>query len=76
MQTPLFGSWAVEVLGVRPFTIHGDQYYEINVVKDGEGAPFVLRVPQHATAGEPKPGQKLKVQFLMGQVTSAKPAQA
>ena len=73
MQTPLFGSWAVEVLGVRPYAIHGDQYYELNVVKEGEGTPFVLKVPVHAVAGEPKHGQKLKVTFLMGQVTSAKP---
>lgn len=73
MQTPLFGSWSVEVLGTRAIEIHGDRYYDINVVKEGEGTPFTLRVPQHATAGEPKAGQKLKVQFLMGQVTSAKP---
>jgi hypothetical protein len=71
--TPLFGSWVVEVLGVRPFEIHGDRYYEIAVTQPGQGAPVTLRVPQHATAGEPRAGETLKVQFLMGQVTSAKP---
>ena len=58
-----------------PFTIHGDQYYELHVTRiDGEPGPaFAIKVPQHATAGEPAVGQRLSAQFLMGQVTGTKP---
>jgi hypothetical protein len=71
----MLGSWSVEVRGVRPFTIHGDLYYELHVVRteEGSGQLLALRVPQHAVQGEPAPGQRLTVTFLMGQVTAAKP---
>jgi hypothetical protein len=74
MQTPMIGTWTVHVRAVRPFTIHGDLYYELAVVRDDlPDQLLAIRVPQHATAGEPQPGAELTVQFLMGQVTSAKP---
>jgi hypothetical protein len=65
----------VRVLAARPFTIHSDLYFEMQVVRLDEPGPagsgFVLRVPQHAIAAEPVAGQVLRVGFLMGQVTSA-----
>jgi hypothetical protein len=76
----MVGTWTVLVHGVRPFTIHGDLYYELNVertddVADGaQPVGFVLRVPQHATTGAPEAGQRLVITFLMGQVTTARPA--
>jgi hypothetical protein len=76
MQPPMVGSWQVRVDAVRPFTIHGDLYYELHVVRTDApagGMTFVVRVPQHATSGEPQAGQQLEITFLMGQVTSAKP---
>ena len=68
------GSWSVEVKAVRPFTIHGDLYYELHVVRTDDGASqlLALRVPQHAVAGEPAAGDRLNLSFLMGQVTSAR----
>lgn len=69
------GSWTVRVNAVRPFTIHGDLYYELQVIrtdKPGESG-LVLRLPQHAMRGEPIVGQTLMVTFLMGQVTEAMP---
>ena len=71
----MLGNWTVQVHAVRPFAIHGDLYYELHVFRlDEPGGPLVaLRVPQHAASGEPRPGDKLDVSFLMGQVTSAKP---
>ena len=74
MQPPMIGNWLVRVDGFRSFTIHSDLYYELQVVRLDEpsGSSFVLRVPQHATAGEPAVGQTLTVGFLMGQVTSVK----
>ena len=75
MNAPMVGNWLVEVKAVRPFTIHGDLYYELHVARtdEPEGQVFALRVPQHATQGVPQPGERLEVTFLMGQVTAAKP---
>ena len=72
MPPPMIGSWSVEVRGVRPFTIHGDLYFEV-VVEEPEAAGRMigLRVPQHAIEGEPIVGERLVVTFLMGQVTKA-----
>jgi hypothetical protein len=65
------GSWTVEVKAVRPFTIHGDLYWELQVKKtDDTPEELLLRVPQHAARVEPAPGQRVSVAFLMGQVTS------
>lgn len=75
----MVGSWFVEVRRVAPYTIYGDLYYELDVLRIADPAAgadqgWVLRVPEHATAGKPQPGDRLTVTFLMGQVTSAKPA--
>ena len=78
MNAPMVGTWRVEVKGVNPFTIHGDLYYELHVVRTDEPAAgprpvLALRVPQHATQGEPAEGDTLELTFLMGQVTAARP---
>lgn len=72
MNAPLVGSWSVEVKDVKPFTIHGDLYYELQITRldDPSNQPLVIRVPQHAVTGVPKTGDRLAVSFLMGQVTS------
>lgn len=74
MQTPMVGSWSVEVKGVKPFTIHGDLYYELHVTRldDPANQLLAIRVPQHAVSQPPEVGQRLAVTFLMGQVTGAK----
>ena len=71
--TPMVGNWSVEVRAAKPFTIHGDLYYELHVVRldEATGQLLALRVPQHAVKAEPQPGDRLTVSFLMGQVTSA-----
>ena len=72
MSPPMMGSWTVEVKSVRPFTIHGDLYFEVQVEEPESGGRVVaLRVPQHAIEGEPRVGERLVVTFLMGQVTRA-----
>src|SRR2546423_8167380 len=76
MEAPMVGSWSVEVKAVRPFTIHGDLYYELHVLRlDDPASPQVLalRVPQHAISAEPKAADRLTATFLMGQVTTATP---
>jgi hypothetical protein len=75
MNAPMVGSWSVEVRAVKPFSIHGDLYYELHVVKtdDAEQKLFALKVPQHAAAEMPQAGQKFTATFLMGQVTQLKP---
>ncbi len=74
MNAPMVGSWSVRVNEVRPFTIHGDLYYELHVTRldaDPVG-DLAIRVPQHAIATIPKAGDKLSITFLMGQVTTAR----
>jgi hypothetical protein len=70
----MIGSWTVRVQAVNPFTIHGDQYYELHVVRtnDAEGNVLALRVPQHALSAVPASGQVLMLKFLMGQITEAR----
>ena len=72
-HTPMLGNWSVQVRSAKPFTIHGDLYYELHVLRldDPTGQLLALRVPQHAVKDEPRPGDRLTVSFLMGQVTSA-----
>ena len=73
MQPPMVGNWSVLVHSVRPFTIHGDLYYELTAQRDGDTTTAViLRVPQHAAATEPLAGQRLTITFLMGQVVGCK----
>ena len=70
---PMVGSWTVDVAAVRPFTIHGDVYYEVDATRADDGSRLALRVPQHAAAGLAAPlaaGQRVAVTFLMGQVTA------
>lgn len=76
MQPPMIGSWTVRVLGVRPFMIHGDQYYELQGVRtnDAQGNVLSLKVPQHAAGFEPRAGETYMIKFLMGQVTEVRPA--
>ena len=73
MPPPMVGNWSVEVKSVRPFTIHGDVYYELHIVNPENPAQLMaLRVPEHAVQAPPQPGDKLTLTFLMGQVTSAR----
>jgi hypothetical protein len=73
MPPPMIGDWLVEVRAVRPFTIHGDLYYELHVSETTDATRVMsVRVPQHAIEGEPQVGEKLTLSFLMGQVTGAK----
>ena len=72
MQTPMVGTWSVDVKAVRPFTIHSDLYYELHVTRDESPQQVLaIRAPQHAFAHEPRAGERLTLTFLMGQVTSA-----
>jgi hypothetical protein len=74
MQPPMIGSWTVLVKAVRPFSIHGDLYFELQAIRtnDASAQALSIKVPRHAMAVEPQAGQTLLVKFLMGQVTEAK----
>lgn len=76
MQPPMIGSWTVRVGAVRPFMIHGDQYYELHAVRtnDAEGNVLSLKIPLHAAGFEPRAGETYRIKFLMGQVTEVRPA--
>jgi hypothetical protein len=68
----MIGTWSAQVQAAKPYTIHGDLYYEIHCVDPDNPAQLVgLRVPQHALATPPEPGETLTFTILMGQVTGA-----
>ena len=71
MQPPMFGSWPVVIRSARPFSIHGDLYYEMLVERTDDPASggTLLKVPHHAVTVEPTVGANVVVTFLMGQVT-------
>jgi hypothetical protein len=73
-QPPMIGSWSVLVHAVRPFSIHGDLYYELHVTRldEDQSQGLAIRVPQHAVGSQPNVGDRLSLTFLMGQVTGAK----
>jgi hypothetical protein len=73
-QPPMIGSWQVLVHSVRPYTIHSDLYYELQVTRVDVAEPhgYAVRVPQHAATQPPQVGDRLELTFLMGQITSAK----
>ncbi len=68
----MIGTWTVDVKGVRPFTIHGDLYFELHASRAGTEEILAIRVPQHAFAAAPQLGQRLELTFLMGQVTTVR----
>jgi hypothetical protein len=72
----MIGSWTVRIEAVRPFTIHGDQYYELQAVRtnDAGGSLLSIKIPGHAAASQPQPGQTVVIKFLMGQVTEVRPS--
>lgn len=67
LQPPMLGTWDAIVLAARPFSIHGDSYLEL-AVRTAEGESTV-RVPSHAWTTPPADGDRVRLTFLMGQVT-------
>jgi hypothetical protein len=75
MQLPMVGSWVVQIHAVKPFTIHGDVYYELHVTRNEEPQRGIaIRVPQHAAVSPPQAGERVEITFLMGQVTAVRTA--
>jgi len=73
MPFPLFGPLTVLIHTVRPYSIHGDLYFECLVSPtDNPADRSALRLPNHLINPEPRPGETLTLTFLMGQVTGAK----
>jgi len=73
MPLPLFGPLTVLIHTVRPYSIHGDLYYELQISPpDAPATISALRIPNHLINPPPAPGETLTLTFLMGQVTGAK----
>jgi hypothetical protein len=70
----MIGTWTVAVNAVRPFTIHGDAYFELHVTHEQDGSDHLVRVPHHALSGPVSPGARVTLTFLMGQVTEVRGA--
>ena len=70
MTPPMMGTWRATVVDVRPFAIHGDPYYDLQIAR--EGGETTVRVPAHACPTLPTAGQTVDIKFLMGQVIGVK----
>ena len=71
---PLAGSIEAVVLGVASASIHGDVYFDLTLQTDEQAQSnraMQVRAPQHACEGgtPPRPGLRVRVSFLMQQVT-------
>ncbi|GIW77077.1 MAG: hypothetical protein KatS3mg104_2140 [Phycisphaerae bacterium] len=76
MSFPMTGYWRVRVVRGHEFSIHGDRYWELYVERSEDEASdkvHVLRVPSHILSTLPPPGQMMRVEFLVGQVTAIHP---
>ncbi len=75
MSFPIVGSWIIRIEATRPFSIHGDRYFEMQITRLDEPTetPSIVRIPEHAIAGAPCVGQRYSITFLMGQITAVKP---
>jgi hypothetical protein len=72
-SAPMFGNWTVVVHAVKPFSIHGDLYFELTISRVDEpgNAMLAVRLAQHAVRATPTVGDRMTLTFLMGQVTGA-----
>ena len=76
MQPPMIGTWTVTLHAVQTQSIHGDLYYQLTFEPaEAPGNVLALRAPHHVFSTPPKPGDRLTLQFLMGQITAARPAE-
>ncbi len=73
----LTGSIEARVLEVSSVSIHGDQYADVLIQTDEQVArneASRVRVPSHAwpNGRMPTTGQRVRIEFLMQQVTSVR----
>lgn len=67
----MFGAWRCRLVGARPFSIHGDSYFELHLER--EGSVFAVRTSAHTLAPEiTQTPCEVEVTFLMSQVTGVK----
>ena len=69
IPTPMFGSCRGVVEGVRAVSIHGDIYHDVQVAREDADGVSVVRVPSHACGRPPRAGDRVELQFLMGQAS-------
>ncbi len=83
MSLPLMGTFEGTVVGVAPVSIHGDVYYDVLLWPAGSPVPedeasirsgaTHARVPSHLCDGQPpRPGQRLRLAMLLGQVSGVR----
>jgi hypothetical protein len=68
----MIGTWTVTVNAVKPFNIHGDEYFELHVTHAGDKTDHLVRVPRHAVTGSIAVPSQVTLTFLMGQVTEVR----
>ncbi|MBL0921812.1 MAG: hypothetical protein IBJ10_06760 [Phycisphaerales bacterium] len=68
---PFASSIRGELVAVQEASIHGDLYYDLTARTDAANNRGVkVRAPSHACRQAPRVGQRVRIELLMGQVTS------
>lgn len=67
--TPMFGVCHGVVEGVRNVSIHGDVYFDVRLRREDVVGVSMARVPSHVCGRPPAVGDRVELQFLMGQVS-------
>ena len=68
---PFVGDIAAEVVHVAPVSIHSDVYYDL-ILRHAPDSDQGLRIraPAHACPRPPKPGDRVRISLLLGQVSA------
>jgi len=66
------GELAMVVEGVETLSIHGSVYYDVVFRLEGAQAPQKIRVNPEAFYVNPKPGDRVLVEMVLGNIMSAK----
>ncbi len=73
----LQGARAGRLEGLRTYSLHGELYYEVHYVLAGEPSSPVraARLPHDALYRDPRPGDEVRLHFLMNMLVKVEAAE-
>jgi hypothetical protein len=73
----LQGARAGTLKGLRPYSLHGERYYEVHYVIAGEsGSPVrAARLPHDALYPDPRPGDAVRLHFVVNMLVKVEVAE-
>lgn len=61
----------ITLVAVQPVSLHGSQYFDLTYQVDGEAETRHFRVNPEAFYPHPQPGDRVRVNWLMGNIMGA-----